>query len=93
MKITHDLSRDHRENDFPGYDHHDWDVKRELASHAREVARGTPTQVIAVYTGLFIELSLNVRAASCEPCTTSWHTDTELQSFREHSRLTGKSRG
>ncbi|EIW60916.1 NAD-P-binding protein [Trametes versicolor FP-101664 SS1] len=51
---------DHRENDFPGYDHHDWDVKRELASHAREVARGTPTQVIAVYTGLFIELSLNV---------------------------------
>lgn len=82
MKITHDLSRDHRENDFPGYDHHDWDVKRELAS-----------QVIAVYTGLFIELSLNVRAASCEPCTTSWHTDTELQSFREHSRLTGKSRG
>ncbi|OJT13021.1 hypothetical protein TRAPUB_10430 [Trametes pubescens] len=50
---------DHRENDFPGYDHHDWDVKRELAAHAREVARGTPTQVVAVYTGLFIELSLN----------------------------------
>ncbi|KAL1947247.1 hypothetical protein VTO73DRAFT_14208 [Trametes versicolor] len=43
------------ENDFPGYDHYDWDVKRELALHAREVARGTPTQVIAVYTGLFIE--------------------------------------
>ncbi|KAI0628747.1 NAD-P-binding protein [Trametes polyzona] len=51
---------DHRENDFPGFDHHDWDVKRELAAHAREAARGTPTQVIAVYTGLFTELAFNV---------------------------------
>lgn len=75
-EIDHGPSRDHRENDFPGYDHHDWDVKRELASHAREVARGTPTQVIAVYTGLFIELSLNVRTAPCGPCST-WHTDTQ----------------
>ncbi len=74
--VAHGMGRDHRENDFPGYDHHDWDVKRELAAHAREVARGTPTQVVAVYTGLFIELSLNVRVAGrYSPCT--WHTDTE----------------
>ena len=52
---------DHGRNDFPGYDHHEWDVKRQLASEARELARGTPTQVIAVYTGLFLELALNVR--------------------------------
>ncbi|KAH9890553.1 NAD-P-binding protein [Cubamyces lactineus] len=50
---------DHGRNDFPGYDHHEWDVKRQLASEARELARGTPTQVIAVYTGLFLELALN----------------------------------
>ncbi|KAH9857543.1 NAD-P-binding protein [Lenzites betulinus] len=48
---------DHRKNDFPGYDHPDWDVKRELAAHARETARGTPTKVIALYTGLLIELT------------------------------------
>ncbi|KAI0373209.1 NAD-P-binding protein [Pilatotrama ljubarskyi] len=50
---------DHNKNNFPGYDHHEWEVKRQLAAEARELARGTPTQVIAVYTGLFLELALN----------------------------------
>ncbi|KAI0355068.1 NAD-P-binding protein [Trametes cingulata] len=50
---------DHNRNDFPGYNHHEWEVKKQLAADARELARGTPTQVIAVYTGLFLELALN----------------------------------
>ncbi|CDO71860.1 hypothetical protein BN946_scf184940.g7 [Trametes cinnabarina] len=50
---------DHTRNDFRGYDHHEWEMKRQLASEARELARGTPTQVIAVYTGLFLELCLS----------------------------------
>ncbi|KAI8999108.1 NAD-P-binding protein [Trametes punicea] len=50
---------DHSRNDFPGYDHHEWETKRQLASEAREIARGTPTQVIAVYPGLFLESGLN----------------------------------
>ncbi|KAL7282973.1 hypothetical protein ACG7TL_002391 [Trametes sanguinea] len=49
---------DHTRNDFPGYDHHEWQTKRELASEARELAQGTLTQVIAVYTGLFLELTV-----------------------------------
>ncbi|KAI0648380.1 NAD-P-binding protein [Trametes meyenii] len=50
---------DHTRNDFPGYDHHDWQMKRTLASEARELARGTSTRVIALYTGLFFELGLS----------------------------------
>ncbi|KAI0737942.1 hypothetical protein C8Q80DRAFT_1293357 [Daedaleopsis nitida] len=45
---------DHRKNDFPGYDHHEWEVKRELATAARRLAGGK-TKVIALYTGLFLE--------------------------------------
>ncbi|KAI9059751.1 NAD-P-binding protein [Trametes sanguinea] len=51
---------DHTRNDFPGYDHHEWQTKRELAADARGLAEGTSTQVIAVYTGLFLELTLAV---------------------------------
>ncbi|KAI0831641.1 NAD-P-binding protein [Trametes gibbosa] len=51
---------DHTRNDFPGYDHHDWAVKRELAAHAREAAQGTSMKVIAVYAGLFPELTFAV---------------------------------
>ncbi|KAI0700548.1 NAD-P-binding protein [Cerioporus squamosus] len=45
---------DHRQNDFPGYDHHEWAVKRELAEDARASAGGK-VKIIAVYTGLFLE--------------------------------------
>ncbi|RDX52838.1 NAD-P-binding protein [Lentinus brumalis] len=45
---------DHRQNDFPGYDHHEWAVKRELAEDARTRAAGN-LKIVAVYSGLFLE--------------------------------------
>ena len=55
------LRRDHRLNDFPGYDHHEWEVKRELAQEARVLAAEGKTKVIAVYNGIFLEGAFRVR--------------------------------
>ena len=52
-------SSDHRLNDFPGYDHPDWDIKREHAKEAKEAA-GETMKVISVYTSLFLEDSFGV---------------------------------
>ncbi|KAI0781448.1 hypothetical protein BD413DRAFT_608590 [Trametes elegans] len=50
---------DHGRNDLPGVGHHQWVVRRQLASEAREVARGTPAPVIALYPKLFLKVALN----------------------------------
>ena len=55
------LRRDHRLNYFPGYDHHEWEVKRELAEDARALAAEGKTKVIAVYNGIFLEGAFRVR--------------------------------
>ncbi|KAL5511054.1 hypothetical protein ACEPAH_4269 [Sanghuangporus vaninii] len=54
---------DHRLNDFPGFDHGEWEKKRRHIAYANELAvkKGGDVKVIAVYTGLFLEDSLNPR--------------------------------
>ncbi|OCB86111.1 NAD-binding protein [Sanghuangporus baumii] len=54
---------DHRLNDFPGFDHEEWEKKRRHIAYANELAvkKGGDVKVIAVYTGLFLEDSLNPR--------------------------------
>ncbi|KAI5121372.1 hypothetical protein M0805_001185 [Coniferiporia weirii] len=54
---------DHRANDFPGFDHEEWIKKRKHFSYATELAeqKGGNVKVIAVYTGLFLEDSLDPR--------------------------------
>ena len=55
------MCRDHRLNDFSGHDHHEWEVKRELAEDARALAAEGKTKVIAVFNGLFLEGAFRVR--------------------------------
>ncbi|KAL5532534.1 hypothetical protein ACEPAF_4308 [Sanghuangporus sanghuang] len=54
---------DHRLNDFPGFDHEEWEKKRRHIAYANELAvkKGGDVKVIAVYAGLFLEDSLNPR--------------------------------
>lgn len=50
---------DHRQNDFPGYDHPIWEEKRLLEAQARALG-GNTTKVISLYTGLFLEGAFQV---------------------------------
>ncbi|TFK86092.1 NAD-P-binding protein [Polyporus arcularius HHB13444] len=61
---------DHRQNDFPGYDHHEWAVKRELAEDARTRAAGN-VKIVAVYSGLFLEGAFRVTGYDLENNTYS----------------------
>lgn len=61
MEIHHATYSDHRLNDFPGFDHEEWDKKRKHMAYATDLAtKMGDVKVIAVYTGLFLEDSINV---------------------------------
>ena len=66
-----DACRDHRLNDFQGYDHPAWDVKRSHEKQAREFVAsagaggGMKMKVISLYTGLFLEDSFGVSVVLC----------------------------
>ena len=55
-------SRDHRINNFPGFDHIEWEKKRKHVEYVNKLAaeKGGDVKVIAVYTGLFLDDSLDV---------------------------------
>lgn len=60
------LRRDHRLNDFPGFDHPEWDKKRAHIEFAEGLAKeaaeaGHEVKIISVYSGLFLEDALTVR--------------------------------
>lgn len=56
--LTHTLHRDHKLNDFPVYEHGEWTSKRVYAAETRALTKGTKTKVIALYTGIFLEMAL-----------------------------------
>ncbi|RPD55669.1 NAD-P-binding protein [Lentinus tigrinus ALCF2SS1-7] len=47
---------DHRRSDFPGYEVDDWVIKKKIAADTREKVKGK--KVVAVYTGIFLQLAL-----------------------------------
>ena len=55
--------RDHRLNNFPGYEHEVWAHKREHAARARArvVENSGDMKIIAVYVGWFMEEAIRVR--------------------------------
>ena len=68
LGLTHCFSSslffsDHRFNDFPGFDHIEWDKKRKHVEYANELKekKGIDMKIISVYCGLFLESSLRVR--------------------------------
>ena len=68
---------DYSLNDFPGYDHTEWTIKRVDTANAY-AATGEKTKIIAVITGIFlatltVSYCASARDHSFDACTYNYH--------------------